>query len=184
MSFGLKIKIRKEKNVEKLGFIFNSDKCIGCKACQVACKDKNKLELKTFFRKVETIKENNSYIQYSGACNHCENPACVNACPTNAMHISKDTTVQHTAGKCIGCGLCLWSCPYGAINFSKEKGIATKCDSCIDLRNKNQKPACVEACITHCLDFGVIDTKTANNSASYLPSSKITNPSLNIITKN
>lgn len=163
--------------MKRLGFVYDIDKCVGCKACQVACKDKNNLEVGTFFRRVDTIKHNNKYIQYSGSCNHCENPGCVNNCPTGAMHISADKTVQHTAGKCIGCGMCVWSCPYGAVKLSEQKGIANKCNSCIDLRSKGEKPACVKACITHCLDFDYIDNGCVED-IDYLPSSSLTNPSL------
>lgn len=167
--------------MQRLGFTYNVDQCVGCKACQVACKDKNHLELGSFFRKVETIASEGEYIHFSGACNHCEEPGCVKACPTGAMHKAEDGTVQHTSGKCIGCGMCVWHCPYGAVKFSSQKGIARKCNACIDLREKGEKPACVQACITHCLDFGPIEIEAGAKHPSYLPPTDITHPSLVII---
>lgn len=167
--------------MKRLGFIYNIDKCIGCKACQVACKDKNNSEIGTFFRRVEIVNDNGRERAFSGGCNHCENPACVKNCPTGAMYISDEKTVLHNSGKCIGCSMCVWSCPYKAVKLSEQKGIATKCGSCGDLRKSGQKPACVQACVTHCLDFDYIEDYEIKESPSFLPSNDITNPSLVII---
>lgn len=167
--------------VARLGFIFHIDQCIGCRACQVACKDKNHLEVGTYFRRVDTVVEDGVYKHYSAACNQCRNAACVQACPTGAMYIAKDGTVQHDDGKCIGCGSCMWACPYGSVKLSRLKGTATKCNSCIDLREKGEKPACVQACITHCLDFGLIEEDELNGDASFLPSPLKTQPTLKIV---
>lgn len=140
-----------------LGFVYEMEKCIGCKACQMACKDLNHLEGNSFYRRVETFEHQGQFIHFSGGCNHCEDAACIKECPTQAMHRSDDLTVSHDAGKCIGCGSCTWSCPYGATSLSKKSDLAQKCHSCKKLRAEGKKPACVEACLTHCLDFKEID---------------------------
>ena len=104
--------------MEKLGFYYNMNTCVACGACQVACKDIHDLKAGEFFRRVAVLSEG----PYSGACNHCEEAACVEACPTGAMYKDGDGTTQHDDGRCIGCGACLWNCPYGAVSFSKSRG--------------------------------------------------------------
>lgn len=173
-----------------LGFVYDQTRCIGCNACQMACKDKNDLETGLFFRKVETIEyvENGieKCVHYSGACNHCEEAACVKACPTGAMHYNEDGTVGHDSGKCIGCGTCTWACPYKAVKLSHNTGVASKCDSCINLRNEGKNPVCVDACLTHCIEFKDLDNLTEEEKQKFdsdlffLPESSKTKPSLRI----
>lgn len=166
--------------MSRLGFIYNMEQCIGCKACQMACIDKNHLDTGEYYRRVDTLEVEGEYIQFSGGCNHCANPACVKFCPTGAMYVSENGTVQHTAGKCIGCGNCVWSCPYGAVTLSKQKGIATKCNACSDLLAKGEQPACVQACVTKCLAFEEIEDDV-QVLPSFMPSPLTTNPSLKIV---
>lgn len=144
--------------MKQLGFLCDTARCTGCKACQVACKEKNKLETGTFFRRVDTVETtmNNERkkVYFSAACNHCENPSCVEVCPVGAMYVAKDGTVQCREEKCIGCGRCVKVCPSKAIFLDKETGHARKCDSCADLRREGRSPACVEACPMRALTFG------------------------------
>ncbi len=163
----------------KLGFLHDIGRCIGCKACQVACKDANGLDSGEFFRRVDRVEYAGKTVFYSGACNHCKRPLCVQGCPTGAMYIADDETVQHNAGLCIGCGACTWNCPYGAPVFSKTKGISQKCDACAKLRAIGQEPACVQACISRCLRYGPIEEKS--ESPSFLPPVTLSEPSLKII---
>ena len=163
----------------KKGFIYDIKKCIGCKACQVACKDANNLDTGEFFRRVGSVEHEGKTIYYSGACNHCAKPLCVMGCPTGAMHIADDLTVRHNSGLCIGCGACTWNCPYGAPVLSKTKGIAQKCDACAKLRQAGEEPVCVQACITQCLSFGYIQSQY--ELASFLPPWQTTEPALDKI---
>lgn len=143
--------------MSRWAFLYDQTKCIGCNACQMACKDRNNLEKGLFFRRVQTIEYEEEgtvkCVHYSGGCNHCEEPACVRACPTGAMYRAEDGTVAHDSGACIGCGTCTWACPYQAPKLSRKLGIVQKCNSCHELREKGQEPACVSACLTHCLRF-------------------------------
>lgn len=171
------------------GFYFDMSACIGCKTCQVACKDKNNLEIGIVFRNVthfETgVYPNPGVYYYSGACNHCADPKCVKGCPTGAMHIASDGTVQHDADKCIGCRYCTWNCPYDAIRFNEKMGIIQKCDGCKDLRDQGENPACVDACPMRALHWGDIEKMKEEFQVTdgvcdlpVLPSSSITTPSL------
>lgn len=149
-------------------FYHNPETCLGCCACQVACKDHNNLQPGEFFRRVAEVYPagSDSPVFYSAACNHCENPACMAVCPNGAFYKESDGTVRHTAGKCIGCGRCLWACPYGAISLSSESGTAQKCDGCYDRRMKGLEPVCTAACITHSLQWRQTDGRCSPDSLS------------------
>lgn len=168
------------------GFYFDMTSCIGCRTCQMACKDKNNLKVGIVFRRVRNFETGaypnpNSY-NYSSTCNHCANPKCVEGCPTGAMYIAEDKTVQHNSDKCIGCRYCVWNCPYGVPQFDKEIGKVRKCNMCKDLTDKGDNPACVDACVMRCLKWGDLEELKAvygNASVSdlpILPKSSITNP--------
>lgn len=177
----------------RLGFIYDQTRCLGCNACQMACKDKHNLEAGMFFRRVDTIGYNQNgnmgWMHVSGTCSHCAEAACVKECPTGAMDYMPDGTVGHKRGMCIGCGICTWVCPYGAPKLSHRRGIAMKCDSCADARKEGYKPVCVEACLTHCLDFRDLDEISGSERDNYvstlecLPDAAQTAPSLLIRTK-
>lgn len=172
----------------KLGFYFDMNRCIGCRTCQIACKERNKLPTDLFFRRVCTQTAETGAgdvaFNYSGACNHCSDPACVNACPTGAMHFAEDGTVVHEDSRCIGCGRCVHSCPYGAVTINEVTGYAAKCDGCASLRAQGQPPACVLACPTRALRFGDLDAleeelgKGVRGAVRFLPPAAQTKPSL------
>lgn len=170
----------------KKSFRLDMTSCIGCRTCQIACKDKNDLEKGTFFRKVMSFETgvfpDARIYHYSASCNHCENPKCVEGCPTGAMHISYDGTVQHDDTKCIGCKYCVWNCPYGVPQYVEKTGMVDKCNMCQDLQDKGQNPACIDACVMRCLE--IVDSDEVEKDYSFvkdlpiLPKSSITNPSI------
>lgn len=170
------------------GFYFDMTNCIGCRTCQIACKDKNDLKVGIIFRRVRTFETgvfpDPGLYHYSGTCNHCEEAKCVKGCPTGAMHYGDDGTVQHDKEMCIGCKYCTWNCPYGVPQYLEEKNVVGKCDSCKDLRDAGQNPACVDACLTRCLKFGDLDELKKEfgeklvSAIPILPSPTLTKPSL------
>lgn len=174
--------------MEQLGFLYDTTRCVGCKACQVACKEKNKLGPGVFFRRVETLaieKTNKTeWVHFSGACNHCKHPACIAVCPTGAMYTAQDGTVQHDDALCIGCGRCVHHCPYGAPSLNSVTGYAQKCSACHDLRQNGRNSACVDACPTRALHFGPLHqfkkeyAATSCEGLSFLSPANITTPSL------
>lgn len=179
---------------KKLGFYFNQALCTGCKACQIACKDKHDLPIGVNWRRVaeytggtwqesgDTFVPNvfSSYMSIS--CNHCEQPACVPVCPTTAMTQGEDGIVSVDESKCVGCGYCSWACPYSAPQLNEDKGHMSKCDMCADYRAQGQDPACVAACPSRALDWGPIDELRAKygdiDAVEPLPSAAITRPRL------
>lgn len=172
-----------------LGFYLDMDRCIGCRTCQVACKDRHDLmSVGPRTRRVATY-ETGSYpnpemYHTSISCNHCDDPACVNSCPTGAMHKTDDGTVVHDDSKCVQCRYCMMVCPYGAPQWDEATSAITKCDSCKDLRDAGKTPVCVDSCLTRALDFGDTDElrkKYGDDLVSEVPaigSSGMTHPNL------
>jgi anaerobic dimethyl sulfoxide reductase subunit B (iron-sulfur subunit) len=180
---------------KQLGFYFDQSACMGCKTCQVACKDKNDLPAGMSWRRVYqygganwvpqggfVVPSNMFVYSLSMACNHCENPACVNVCPAGAMTKRADGVVLINQDQCVGCRYCEWACPYGAPQFNEAKGVMTKCTFCEDLLAQGQNPACVDACPMRALDFGDVAELRAKygnvDAIEPLPESSITSPHL------
>jgi anaerobic dimethyl sulfoxide reductase subunit B (iron-sulfur subunit) len=143
-----------------VGFYFDQTRCTGCRACQVACKDKNRLEVGYIFRNAHTYTVGSfpdvKGYSFSTSCNHCDNAACVEQCPTGAMYKADDGTTIVDKEVCIGCGTCVEACPYGVPVLLPEK-ISGKCDGCYAIRQAGGVNACVAACPNRALDFGDVD---------------------------
>ena len=178
----------------KVGFYFDMAKCIGCRACQVACKDKNRLEVGYLYREAHTYKvgtfPNVKAFSYSFGCNHCDKPTCLDNCPTGAIYKADDGTVIQDKTKCIGCRMCVMSCPYGQPQYFPDEGVSGKCDGCYGLRKEGNQPACVACCPNRALDFGDIDELRAKygsnldgGSIVVLPSPDLTKPNVLIRAK-
>jgi anaerobic dimethyl sulfoxide reductase subunit B (iron-sulfur subunit) len=167
--------------MSQYAFYVNSNRCITCKACGMACKDKNDLEPGRKYRRIHSMstgawsrdasgiyvpKDVFSY-SVSLACNHCAQPACVAACPVGAMQKDDATgIVDNDKAVCIGCGSCSTACPYNAPSLDKAAQKTGKCDFCKDLLEQGQPPACVAACSAQALDFGELaDIKAAHADA-------------------
>lgn len=178
----------------QFGFYFDADNCIGCRTCQIACKDRNGLEVGELYRRVSTF-ETGSFptprmYNYASTCNHCAMPACMANCSAGAISKDADTgIVLIDEEKCTGCGACVESCPYGVPVMIESKGIAGKCDTCKSIRDAGGNPTCVDACIARVLDFGDIEELRAKhgddcvNEIACLPSPDMTNPSVLIKAK-
>jgi len=136
-------------------FIIDIASCTGCHACSVACKDRANLpdEL-DLLRAEEQIEGTYPEIDVSYRithCFHCDDPACVEACPTSAMEKQEDGLVTVQKDKCIGCGECVDSCPFDSIVLHDDK--ATKCDGCADEVAEGWDPVCVRACPMRALRY-------------------------------
>jgi len=152
-----------------LGFYFDQTLCNGCKACQIACKDKHDTAIGVNWRRVaeysggtwqitgDTFSPNIFANYLTMACNHCDDAVCVDVCPTTAMHQREDGVVVVDDDLCVGCRYCEWSCPYSAPQYDAETGRMSKCDLCTDYREAGLDPACVAACPSRALDWGPID---------------------------
>ena len=170
-----------------MAFYFNQEDCIGCRTCQVACKDKNNLSVGIFFRHIRSFEvgdyPNPNRYHYSQTCNHCSSPACVVNCPTGVLFIADDKTVQQDIKLCIACRRCINACPYGAPKLLEFENVVIKCDACADLRAYGELPACVAACNMRVLEFGDREELASKHSGEnlvsdlpFLPSSSKTSP--------
>ncbi len=153
------------------GMVIDLTKCIGCRACAVACKAENGVRLGGF-RSWVSDEESGAFPDVKRRflprlCNHCERALCVKVCPTGASHRRKDGIVDIDKTKCIGCRHCMGACPYSARYFNPahnpedEKlfpacthGTVDKCTFCHHRVDQGVVPACVNTCPARARVFG------------------------------
>ncbi len=180
--------------MNQLAFYFDASSCSGCKTCQVACKDKHNSPMAVLWRRVyevcggDWVRKGPAWIpniyayHMSMACNHCEEPICLDACPNKAIVKNSQGIVLIDYDRCMGCKYCEWTCPYGALQFDPFKKIMTKCTFCADYLEEGKPPACVSACPMRALDYGHLDELTQrhgkDNEFFPLPKEKYTKPAL------
>ena len=153
--------------------------CIGCRACQVACKQWNQLEpeepewtgtyqnhvtftaksyrLVRFFEEPGDDKVGMRWHMMSDVCKHCAEAGCMEACPTGAIYRTEFGTVNINQDICNGCRYCVSACPFGVVSFNHDTGTATKCTFCNDRLHNGLGPACAKACPTESIRFGFRD---------------------------
>jgi formate dehydrogenase iron-sulfur subunit len=167
-------------------FLTDSTLCIGCKACEVACKEWNHVPADGMqfsgisydntlalghstwrhvkFVELETTPGvgGNSSTQISWAfssdvCKHCEHAGCLEACPTGSIVRTEFGGVYVQPDICNGCGYCIVTCPFGVIDRRPDDGRAFKCTFCYDRQRAGLEPACAKACPTKSIVFGDIE---------------------------
>lgn len=108
----------------RYGMVIDLHKCVGCSACSIACKNENNVDTGIFwshyFHRTTGQFPNVRYEYITTLCNHCENAACVRACPTKAMYKDGNGITLHDPNKCIGCKSCMQACPYDVISFNTK----------------------------------------------------------------
>ena len=168
------------------GFFTDSTLCIGCKACEVACKEwndvpadgyvwsgasyDNTLELgHSTWRHVKFIERDPrpgfggnapqlmTWEFSSDVCKHCENAGCLESCPTGSIIRTEFGGVYVQPDICNGCGYCVVNCPFGVIDRRPTDGRAFKCTFCYDRQKAGLIPACAKACPTQSILFGDLD---------------------------
>ncbi len=145
----------------RLGMVIDLDRCIGCHACTNACKAENNVPLGKFRDWVEE----HVLGDYPDArpvflpklCNHCDDPGCLRACPTGAIHKRADGIVDLDPAICIACQACMHGCPYDMTFYNHQRGTADKCNLCAHRIDEGLDPACVEVCPPRCRIVGDFD---------------------------
>jgi Fe-S-cluster-containing dehydrogenase component len=141
--------------------IVNTEDCVGCNACEVACKQEHNLPVGPRWIRVypDSPREIEGKLQLRYIvthCLHCRRPRCKDVCPVEAIAKREDGIVSIDQELCIGCKDCIEACPLGVMQFDPEKEVAQKCDLCVDRLDRGLEPACVAACPSHCIYFGDI----------------------------
>jgi formate dehydrogenase iron-sulfur subunit len=165
-------------------FLTDPSLCIGCKACEVACKEWNELPSDGFewsglsydntrslgastWRHVLFLEQPARmgpqitpegqpfrWVFLSDVCKHCEVAGCLEACPTGAIVRTEVGSVYVQPDVCNGCGYCIPACPFGVIDRRPDDGRAFKCTFCYDRQRAGLIPACAKACPTESIQFG------------------------------
>lgn len=178
----------------RLGLVIDQERCIGCEACTVACKNENHGSVG--FIRVKTQDAERKDVP-SGTfpelrmtfmplvCNHCDRPPCIDACPVGAIEKREDGVVVLDRNTCDGCRVCVEECPYAAITFDEDKEIAEKCNLCVHRIDKGLEPFCVVCCEGQAIHFGNLNDpkeatgRLANRETSFqLLEEKGTGPSV------
>ncbi|HEY3079196.1 MAG TPA: 4Fe-4S dicluster domain-containing protein [Chloroflexota bacterium] len=169
---------------EPHGFYTDTTVCIGCKACEVACKEWNQLPATnggantlsgesydntrrldgTHWRHVKFIEQfapdrsQGRWLMMSDVCKHCVQAGCLEVCPTGAIIRTEFDTVVIQADVCNGCRNCIAACPFDVIDINPVTKTAQKCTLCYDRMKVGMTPACAQACPTASIHFGPIQT--------------------------
>jgi Fe-S-cluster-containing dehydrogenase component len=143
----------------KKALLADTDFCVGCHSCEVACKQIHKLPIGVFRIKVEKIgpEYTNGKLEMKFKiirCQQCEKPPCVEACPVKALKKRNDGIVIVDTTLCNGCKLCIETCPIKAIWFNEESGTIEKCDLCSEMNL--EIPFCVKHCMGKVLSYETI----------------------------
>jgi len=173
----------------RYGMVIDLRRCIGCYNCAVSCKIGNNLPDDIWWNRVLTVgggtidTASGTYpndLQMSHmpiSCQHCENPACVKACPIGATYKrEEDGVVMQDYDKCIGCRMCMVSCPYNARSFNWKKpehyvdhalgdadapqhqyNVVEKCTFCANRTARGDVPVCMELCPARARFWGDLD---------------------------
>ena len=146
--------------MSRLALMIDLERCIGCKSCEVACKQEHGLGPGEYRNKVVWLgdPEKPALDFLTVSCQHCDRPACLRACPVNPKAITKDPVTgiaRVDEDRCTGCGECVIACPYGAMGYDAVDHHAVKCDLCTDRREKGAPTtACASVCPGHAITFG------------------------------
>jgi Fe-S-cluster-containing dehydrogenase component len=134
--------------------IIDLNKCVGCRACELACHQRNDLpEDKSYIRIHPQVDEGKRWF-LPVQCQHCEDAPCETVCPTGATYTDKRGVVLINEKTCVGCKYCAVACPYGARTYVEETGLVDKCWLCLDWVLGGGLPACVQACVLGARIFG------------------------------
>jgi formate dehydrogenase iron-sulfur subunit len=162
----------------RMGFFTDTSVCIGCKACEVACKEWNDvpddgLDFLAMsydntgalgadtWRHVAFVEKSAGagvkWLMSSDVCKHCTHAACLDVCPTGALFRTEFDTVVVQQDVCNGCGYCVPACPFGVIDKRESDGRVWKCTLCYDRLKSDLEPACAKACPTDSIQFGPLE---------------------------
>ncbi|MDD2850676.1 MAG: formate dehydrogenase N subunit beta transmembrane domain-containing protein [Desulfuromonadaceae bacterium] len=173
------------------GFLVDTSRCIGCRSCQVACKQWNKLPAdktsnkgtfenprdltSALFNRIKFIENETSgavsWLFLNERCMQCGDAGCMKVCPSpGALYRTRDGIVAYNKEKCISCKYCVSACPFNIPRYDTNDKVS-KCNLCQSRIEGGIAPACAKACPTGSLKFGkrseLIAKATAAKKALY-----------------
>lgn len=149
--------------------LVNKQICTGCRSCEVVCSFLHEGCFWPEKSRVQVYKNEADGLDYPVVCRQCDEPSCLEACPSNALERDSKTGAVLVGKDCVGCGDCIDACPYQAVSFDKERERPLICDLC------GGQPACVQRCVVHALKYINVEGKviTAQVHAITLPQDKL-----------
>lgn len=168
---------------KRLGFLIDLGRCVGCRGCEIACINENRLQ-QVQYRRVTKIGNETSLTGFlSLSCNHCVNPECIRVCKSKCFQKRRDGVVLQNPQRCDGCRSCVGACPFQIPKLNPRTKKAGKCNFCADRVRQGLEPACVSACVVSALR--VIDLNQPEpdwrETLSMFPIVQFTQPSLRFI---
>ena len=135
-------------------FFIDQSRCIGCQACVQACSECDTHRGRSMIH-LEFVDRATTTQTGPVVCMHCEDPACAQVCPADAIKQSEDGIVHSSMkSRCIGCSNCVLACPFGVPQYVAEIDQMMKCDMCFDRTSIGKKPMCATVCPSQALFFG------------------------------
>ncbi len=145
----------------RYGFVIDQNRCIGCHACTVACKEEHNIAVgvnRTWVKYIEKGHYPDTRRHFAVLrCNHCDDAPCIEICPTIALFRRRDGIVDFDNERCIGCKSCMQACPYDALYIDPERNTAAKCNFDASRVDMGYKPACEVVCPTQAILSGDLD---------------------------
>jgi Fe-S-cluster-containing dehydrogenase component/formate-dependent nitrite reductase membrane component NrfD len=145
----------------RYGFVIDQNRCIGCHACTVACKEEHNIAVgvnRTWVKYIEKGRYPDTRRHFAVLrCNHCDDAPCIEICPTVSLFRRADGIVDFDHERCIGCKSCMQACPYDALYIDPERNTAAKCNFDASRVEMGYKPACEVVCPTQAILSGDLD---------------------------